>query len=188
MNDSNFSILLKTQRIILRPFIIDDANNLSNLLKDKEVASTTLMLPYPCDVARAKEIIQRYIEERKIRISMRWALIDCTSNEFMGGIRLVPNHLFNSAEIGFWLGKKFWGKGFTFEASEKIIEFGFLKLNLNRIEAHSMVENIASIKLLKKLGFKQEGVHPELVMKWDEYKDVKTFGLLKKEYIQKREK
>ncbi|MCK5208845.1 MAG: GNAT family N-acetyltransferase [Cyclobacteriaceae bacterium] len=188
MNDSHFSIPLKTQRIILRPFVLDDASNFSNLLKDKEVAATTLMLPYPCDLAKANEIIQRYIEDRKLKKSIRWAIVDCTSNDFMGGIRLVPNQLFNSAEIGFWLGKKFWGEGFTFEASKKIIEFGFVELKLNRIEAHSMVENIASIKLLKKLGFKQEGLHRELVMKWDEYKDVKTFGLLKKDYTQKRNK
>lgn len=186
MNDSHFSIQLKTQRIILRPFVMDDAKNFSNLLKDKEVAATTLMLPYPCDPDKANEIIERYIEEGKLKKSMHWAIIDFKSNEFMGGIRLVLNPLFNSAELGFWLGKKFWDKGFTFEASEKIIGFGFVELKLNRIEAHSMVENIASVKLLKKLGFKQEGLHRELVMKWDEYKDVKTFGLLKKDYTQKR--
>lgn len=108
---------------------------------------------------------------------MRWAMIK--ESKLIGSIHLIPNTRFNSAELGFWLGKKYWRQGLTYEASKTIVRYGFNELQLNRIEAHAMVENASSLTLLEKLGFAQEGYHPDLVMKWGEYKDVLTFGLLR---------
>jgi len=163
---------------------MEDALGISTLLKDKVVAETTLMLPFPCSTKIARKMIHTYKEEEKLQKTMRWAITTIESNKLMGEIRLVLNKDFNSAEIGFWHGKIFWRNGYTLEAANKVIEFGFRELKLNRIEAHSMIENISSINLLKKVGFTKEGLHPELVLKWGEYKDVMTFGLLRKNYLQ----
>jgi len=183
MDSIHFSKLLQTNRLILRKFKPEDAREIVNILQDKEVASTTLMLPYPCTLEESKKIIASYLDEQKHYKTMRWAIILRDNNKFIGGIRLVPNNRFNSAEIGFWLGKEFWRNGYTFEAAEVVIRFGFNELKLNRLEAHAMTENMSSVKLLEKLGFNQEGYHPDLVIKWDEYKDVITFGLLRKNFI-----
>lgn len=159
------------------------AEDFTKLLHDKDVAATTLKLPYPCDIVDAKKIIQEYIEEEKQIKSMHWAITKVNDEYLLGGIRLIPNETFNSAELGFWIGKSYWRKGYTLESAEKVIEFGFMVLNLNRINAHAMNTNRSSISLLEKLGFAQEGYHPEMVIKWGEYKDVITFGLLKSNYI-----
>lgn len=171
---------LTTERLSLQKFRLSHAEEFSALLEDKEVAATTLMLPSPCSMSDAKNMLTEYIDEEKHRKSMRWAMTK--DNKLIGSIHLVPNTNFNSAELGFWLGKKFWGKGFTYEASKTVINFGFNELKLNRIQAHAMVENASSLKLLEKLGFAQEGYHPDLVIKWGEYKDVLTFGLLRINY------
>ena len=123
---------------------MEDALGISTLLKDKVVAETTLMLPFPCSTKIARKMIHTYEEEEKLQKTMRWAITTIESNKLMGEIRLVLNKGFNSAEIGFWLGKNFWRNGYTLEAANKVIEFGFKELKLNRIEAHSMIENISS--------------------------------------------
>ena len=183
MKATDFKRELFTKRLQLRKFKESDAQYISDLLKFKEVASTTLMLPFPCPVDKAEKMILEYLDDEKQQKVMRWAITKQEDNEFIGGIRLVPNSLFNSAEIGFWLGKPFWRNGYTYEAAMKVIEFGFTELNLNRFVAHSMTENSSSIRLLEKLGFSQEGLHPELVIKWGVYKDVMTFGQLRKNYV-----
>lgn len=173
---------LTTERLYLRKISLDDTKTLFNILKDKDVASTTLNLPYPCSLKDCQELIEAYINEQELKKTIRWAITKKEENDVIGVIRLTLNFDFNSGELGFWMGKKYWRNGYTFEATEKVIGFGFNKLNLNRMEAHSMVENNSSINLLNKLGFQREGFHPELVIKWGEYKDVITFGLLKKNY------
>ena len=173
---------LTTERLYLRKILLHDAKTLFNILKDKDVASTTLNLPYPCSLKDCQKLIRAYINELELKKTIRWAITKKEVNDIIGVIRLTLNFDFNSGELGFWMGKNYWRNGYTFEAAEKVIGFGFSKLNLNRIEAHAMAENNSSINLLNKLSFQREGLHPELVIKWGEYKDVITFGLLKKNY------
>ena len=173
---------LATERLLLRKFKMSDAQFIANLLKEKEVAATTLMLPFPCSVKKAEKMIAEFHEEEQYQKATRWAIVLKETNEVMGGLRLAPNMAFNSAEIGFWLGRPYWRNGYILEAAKKVMEFAFDKMGINRLEAHAMQENLASIELLMKLGFSKEGYHPELVIKWGLYKDVITFGLLRKAY------
>jgi RimJ/RimL family protein N-acetyltransferase len=182
MKKSDFYKLLSTKRLKLKKFDEHDAAAMSELLKYQEVASTTLRLPFPCPKKVARDMIKKYKKEAKKQKAMRWAITTKSNGQLLGGIRLVPNTDFNSAELGFWIGRPHWRNGYTLEAAKEVIDFAFEKLLLNRLEAHSMTENISSIALLEKLGFSQEGMHPELVIKWGVYKDVITFGLLKRDY------
>lgn len=183
MDYSYFLRELSTERLLLRKFKLSDAKGFSTLLEDKEVAATTLMLPFPCNTEEAEKIILQYQEEQKHQKSMRWAITSSGENKIIGAIRLVPNTKFNSAELGFWIGKKYWRQGYAHEAASRVIKYGIHELGLNRIDAHAMAENESSLGLLEKLGFIKEGYHPELVIKWGEYKDVVTFGLLRKNQL-----
>lgn len=183
MDDKHFFTDLATSRLFLRKFQKEDAEAFSHLLRHREVPATTLMLPYPCEINDATNLIESYLKEQDQKSAIRWAIALNKGRDLVGGIRLVPNVAFNSAELGFWVGKDYWRKGYTREAAERVMQFAFHELQFNRINAHAMVENIASLKLLEKLGFQQEGIHPELVLKWDSYKDVITFGLLRKHYL-----
>lgn len=84
---------------------MEDALGISTLLKDKVVAETTLMLPFPCGTKIARKMIHTYEEEEKLQKTMRWAITTIESNKLMGEIRLVLNKDFNSAEIGFYNGR-----------------------------------------------------------------------------------
>jgi len=73
----------------------------------------------------------------------------------VGGIGLHKKFE-HSAEVGYWVGEEYWGKGYATEALNKILDKGFNELNFTRIQAHVFEGNIASEKLLLKCGFEYE--------------------------------
>jgi len=91
----------------------------------------------------------------------------------------------NSAEIGYVLNSKFWGMGLATEVAKKVIEFGFDVLNLRRISARCMVENIESKRVMEKCGMRFEGILKDAVFAKGEYKDVFLYSITKPDYQEK---
>jgi [ribosomal protein S5]-alanine N-acetyltransferase len=96
----------------------------------------------------------------------------------LGGIDLnnIKEH---KAEIGYWLGKDYWGQGIMTEAVRLITTYGFEKLGLRRIYAHVFVFNKASMTVLKKAGFKYEGKLRKHAKKGDKFLDSFLFAKVK---------
>ncbi len=86
------------------------------------------------------------------------------------------------AELGYWLGKKHWGKGYVTQAVKLILNFGFNKLKLHKIYARLLAENIGSRKVLEKAGFKFEGTFKEHEYRHKRWHDVLNYGILRKDY------
>lgn len=105
-------------------------------------------------------------------------------DEIIGQISLY-NIAFSNfrGEIGIWLGKSNWGQGYGKDALQTIIAYGFKELHLNRLQSHIFVNNLRSIRLFEGVGFKQEGIIREYVCKNAEFKDVYSYGLLKRNYF-----
>jgi RimJ/RimL family protein N-acetyltransferase len=87
------------------------------------------------------------------------------------------------AELSFWIGRPFWGRGYATEAAGAAVDRAFDALGINRIVAHHMVRNPASGRVLARLGFRQEGLLRERVKKWGVYEDVVLMALLRRERI-----
>ncbi len=85
--------------------------------------------------------------------------------------------------IGILLEEKYQGNGLGSTVINKLMEICFNDLNLNKIEAHVIDYNQKSISLIKKTGFIKEGIHRESVYKQGEYRNVYSYGILKKEYL-----
>ena len=100
----------------------------------------------------------------------------------IGAISLVIDQISNLAELGYWIRKEEWNKGYCTEAGKSIIQFGFEHLNLNKIYADHMARNPASGKVLEKLGFKKEGHLKQHFKKWDIYEDIAVYGLCRSDY------
>lgn len=83
-----------------------------------------------------------------------------------------------SAELGYWIGEPFWGKGIATEATNQMTHFGFNHLNLKRIYAGVFGYNIASMRVLEKCGFEKEGVFKNAVIKNNEIVDEHRFAKL----------
>ena len=82
------------------------------------------------------------------------------------------------ANLGYDLQKDFWNKGYTTEALKVVIAFGFKQLEINRIEAEVMPGNLASEKVLTKLGLIKEGISRQWMYWNDKHYDMTMFSLL----------
>ncbi len=174
---------LETPRLQLRAFREADELDLLSLISDKEVAATTLRIPHPCTLAEVQAWLSSHLEEYQAGKTIRWAVTHGEKGYLIGGISLFLNRAFESAELGYWIGKPYWGNGYAFEAARRVVEFGFDQAGLNRIEAHYMDENQASARILQKLGMQYEGHHRQLIKKGDSFKDVYTYAVLRSDRL-----
>ncbi len=119
------------------------------------------------------------------RTDMLLAIITQDEERHIGNIGLSHlNQLFRSAEIGILIGdKKSWGKAYATEAISLLAAHAFRRLNLNRISAGAVAENIGCIKAFKKAGFIQEGVNRQGYFCEGQYRDCVLLSLLRSEWV-----
>jgi len=141
---------LKTERLVIKSPEIDDKVELTQLINDYDVVQWLSNMPFPYKPEDAEAFIERS-QEKILKQEIKTYMI-FHNNKMLGGIELRD---FNehSCELGYWLGKKYWGKGFATEAVGRLLELGFDELNLNEIYAAYKVGNEASKKVLDKSGF-----------------------------------
>ena len=84
-----------------------------------------------------------------------------------------------NAEIGYWLGEEFWGRGIVTEAVKQILEFGFSNLDITRIYARTFSSNIASQRVLEKAGMKPEARFEKSIFKEGQYLDELIYAIRK---------
>jgi len=102
----------------------------------------------------------------------------------LGGINVgnVRRGVSQSASLGYWIGEKYSRNGYMKEALKLLIPSLFVDLRLNRIEAATLEENIASKNLLKKIGFKKEGVLRKYLKINGTWRDHILYGLLENDF------
>lgn len=172
--------ILRTSRLVLRPFEQSDAPRVQELAGAREVALNTLQIPHPYPDAVAEAWIGGHEEDPN---NYSFAIDD---GQLAGAIGLRLTHDFDRAEAGYWVGKPFWGRGYATEALDAIIRFGFEELKLHRIYAGYFPRNAASGRVMEKNGMKFEGRLRQHVKKWDEYVDVVYYGILREEWESRR--
>ena len=175
--------VINTERLLLRPFTLDDAKDVQNLANDPKIEETTLFIPYPYPDGLAEEWISTHQAEFENKKQIIWAITSKQNKYLIGSVGLTLRFEFEKAEFGFWIGQKYWNKGYASEALSAVLKFGFEKLNLNKIFAHHFVNNPASGKVMIKNGLKEEGYLREDIIKDYKYIDVKIYGILKSEYF-----
>jgi len=169
---------LETERLRLRPYNEDDVAELVPLIGVREVAATTLRIPYPYSDEDARGFLVIAQDPDKI-----WLAITLRSDgRQIGGIGLRVDAHHQHAELGYWLGVPYWGKGYATEAGREMLRFGFCDLGLHRIFASHFKHNPASGNILRKLGMRYEGCQREHLRKWDRFVDSELYGLLRKEW------
>ncbi len=165
--------------IYLAQITKEDKPSLLKYINDKEIYNNTLKIPYPYKERHADEWIN-HIEsiKQKKGILKSWAVKN--KNELIGGIAFHSRYGENSHkdEIGYWLGKPFWGKGIMTEVVKKICSIGFTEFNLIRIEAIVFSSNIPSGKVLKKAGFMCEGTLRKYYYKDNRFIDADIYSKL----------
>ena len=173
-------MIIKGEKINLRSLTLPDADSLYENVKDKEIAEfTTVPHPYPKD--GAKEFIE--ITQKQAKDETGYQLGIEFEGKIIGMISLMSvSKVHKNANLGYWLGKKFWKRGFTSEAVKLILKFGFIDLKLEKISVTARHPNEASINLIKKIGFVYEGTARKDNFKWGKWTDHLNFSMLREEY------
>ncbi len=175
------------KRIILRPLRISDAKDIYFNIQEKRIAENTSLIPWPYRLKDAKNFLKKRQKSYRnkshftfgIELRDRKGVIGCISLDKV-------NFEHQNAEIGYWLGSKYWGRGIMTEAGKLILNFAFKKLKLHRIYGFSFGDNPASQIIFKNSGFKKEGFLRQAHWRFGRWRDDVCYGLLSKEFFKNK--
>lgn len=154
---------LDTERLTLRPFSAEDAETAFQWFGDGEVMQFTPTGP-DASLEHTRNRLATYCEHQANHGFSKWLVKERRSGEPIGdsGLLVLPES--GEIDLGFRFLKRFWGRGFATEAAAAWIYAAFTLLALQRITAFSHPENVASLRVLEKLGFHRLGEGPVMGM------------------------
>ncbi|MHA7774615.1 GNAT family N-acetyltransferase [Roseibium sp. M-1] len=148
--------VIETGRLVLRAPRLEDLDRCAELLGDYEVAKMLSRVPHPYDLDEGRKKLQnsiarwtdwRQTDDLAFQIDLEGRLI--------GGFGFKK--LRQTPEIGYWLGRPYWGKGYMSEAAQAAVAWLFGNTDHQLIACEAMTENPASLSVAKKIGFREVG-------------------------------
>ena len=176
--DQDNPVELRTARLLLRPFELTDVDDVCAYASDPEVARFR-PLPDPYTREDALEFVNR-------QIRTDWS----TDAEFaieygsrvIGGISLHANPEHEIAELGYLLGRRWWGQGLATEAARAVVDWGFRRFRSHKVYARAHVDNQRSWRLMERLGMTREGVLRGHWKMRDEHVDLVYYAVFRDEW------
>ena len=176
LNSKTVMTYLQTNNICLRELCLSDKDELTSLANNPNVSKTLRdIFPHPYTTEDAKRFINYSQHSGKALI------LAIVYNEQLTGVICLEYQqdvYRKSAELVYWLGEKYWNKGIASNAVSLICSYAFHKLKLNRIFASVFSNNQASVRVLEKNGFKQEGRFKAAIVKNNEILDELRYSIL----------
>lgn len=173
--------VLLTRRLRLRPPDLRDAPVIAALAGDRDVAATTARIPHPYTEDDARQLIGTVLgqsaKDDYFEVVRAIVVVETGTLAGMTGARVTRPH--RHAEIGYWIGKPYWGNGYASEAVEGLL--GMLLSEVPEIEKYFgrvFAGNPRSSRILERLGFRLEGTLRSQFMKEGELKDMEFWGAL----------
>ena len=172
---------LPTKRLILDAFTPADAPAGERLVSDHEVARFTLNIPHPYPEGGFLVWMGSHAADFALGKSVAFAvrlhdrtLVGCV------GVRVERPH--DRGELGYWIGRPFWGRGYATEAARACLAYAFPHFGLHKVVACHDPGNPASGRILVKLGMTHEGTRRGHLRKGDVYLDTVDYGLLRGDF------
>jgi len=144
--------VLETKRLALRMPRLEDAKTMVALANDRRIAENTARIPHPYKLADAEGFIGGANKGAADAVF----LITLHDRTIIGACGVTA--LDDQAELGYWLGVPYWGKGYATEALHAVIDYAFTDLGHEAVNAGARVTNPASRRVLEKCGFQWTGV------------------------------
>lgn len=174
--------VLKTERLVLRRLTLEDAEAVFAYARDPEVVRH---LPWQVHLTLADTMtyVNDVLAKQETSQVTAWAVIYKPEGMVVGSAGYnwwQPEH--RRAEIGYVLARRLWGKGLMTEAVREILNFGFSRMELNRIQAMCRAENPASARVMEHCGMKYEGLLRDYY--WDKGvpHDFQIYSILEREW------
>lgn len=183
---SRSQTVLRGSRISLRPPTLRDYRK----WRDTRRSSRDFLQPWEprwaqeeFAFAHYRRRVQYYRREQRAGTALTYFIWLDATGELAGGMTIgkIRHGVAESCELGYWMGAAHAGKGYMSEALDLTIAFVFETLGLHRIEAACIPDNMRSIQLLQKAGFRREGVMREYLRINGEWRDHYLFALLRNE-------
>ncbi|WP_227793570.1 GNAT family N-acetyltransferase [Paenibacillus guangzhouensis] len=172
---------IETDHLVLRKMRRSDARDLFAYASNPEVTRYTMWNTHR--TLRDSELFLDAIEQRyRDGQVTNWGIEHKSSGKFIGTCGFVywaPEH--QRAEIGYALSADFWNQGLMSEAANAVLQFGFQKMDLNRLEARCNLANTGSERVMQKLGMTYEGVIREQLFIRGQFESVKLYSILRHE-------
>lgn len=148
--------LLSTERLVLRCFAPNDAVSVYAYAQNEKVAGMAGFAPHK-SVEESRAMVQMFMEKEA-----HWAIVEKATGHLIGSISLQRDYkrpkMENARRMGYLLGEGYWGRGYATEACREILRYAFEELGCPVISADLFPANTKSRRVLKKLGFVQDGV------------------------------
>lgn len=179
--ESTFLPTLTTKHLILRCISMWDAEDMYDYAKEEQTTEYLLWSPHK-SLTETREHIAFMKDGYRKGTCYDYAVILSESDTMIGtcGFVYVDNEN-KKAEVGYVLHPQHWGKGYGTEALQAVIDYGFHTLDLHRIEARYMIENIASRTVMKKAGMTFEGVLRKSLFVKGKFRDIGVCSILRSE-------
>ena len=175
-------LVLQGEALLLRPLESSDVEAILELATAKSISENTFVpAPYPPEAAH--EFVRTRRELWQNDEDYVFGIIERRSDSFAGcmGLHPVPDHC--RAEVGYWIGEPYQGRGLATAALRLVIQFGFETLKLNRIEAGHFDHNPASGRVMQKANMRYEGLRRQYVWHRDRFKDLHWRAILREDYL-----
>lgn len=176
---------IETEHLILRPFRLEDAPKMfENWASDDEVTRFLTWHSHR-SLSETESVINQWTAAYNNTDTYNWVIVSKRTNEPIGSIGVVSyNASAEFADIGYCLGKYWWGMGFMTEALNAVVGYLFNRVGFNSVRACHAVKNPASGRVMEKCGFSQEGTMRQYFKtKNGELLDISFRSILKSEYI-----
>lgn len=178
-------MLLTTQRLLLREIEENDWRAVYAYQTDP------LFLRYTPWTQRSQEDARNFIRiflgwrQEQPRQKYQFAIILQSDGQLIGNCGIRVNALNTwEAEIGYELNSRYWGNGYATEAARALLTFGFRDLRLHRIFAHCIAENVASSRVMERIGMQREGYLRETEWMKTRWWDRLLYAILDREWRQ----
>jgi ribosomal-protein-alanine N-acetyltransferase len=177
---------LRTDRLILRPLQPADAPRLAELAADFDIAAGTATLPHPYSLADAEQFIAHVRNDGPNSPNHVFAIVPNDAGQLAGIIGLHEQRDYRRAEMGYWVGKPYWNRGYASEAARRLVRFGFEALGLNRVHAACYASNVGSARVMQKAGLTYEGTLRQHYIRFGVVHDAHIYGILRSEWEQQQ--
>lgn len=174
---------IETNRLILRPFIISDAEHMwNNWVTDPDVTEFLMWPPHE-NIDVTIKVLTDWVNDYVKDSFYQWAIVPKTLDEPIGSISIVQQRDdIKMVHVGYCIGKKWWNQGYTSEALNALIKFFFSEVGVKRIESRHDPRNPNSGKVMSKCGMKYEGLMRQADYNNKGICDYVMYGLIADDY------
>ena len=183
----NLRLPLRSARLELTLPTSANSGDLPSAISDPRVAGWLLHLPDPYTRKDARAWARAAAARFREGTALQLLIFERGSGKLVGGIGLRQiSWEHRSAELGYWLAVGAWGRGYGTEAARLVVRTSFQRLGLHRLEAGTFDGNRRSQHVLRKLGFRKEGIRRKTFWVRGRWRDDVVFGLIRKAPIVQR--